>query len=130
MLLEHKYYDIVASEQESPLKATYTIHLRPDCAVYAGHFPGNPVCPGVCNMETIRECAMMLTGRQLHFSEIKQCRLTAVATPVACPTLTVSLTLTPASEDFSIQAAISNQTQTYMQLKGTLVADALQHLQQ
>lgn len=123
MLLEHQYYEVVGSEQESSLSAAYTIRLLPDCSVYAGHFPGNPVCPGVCNIETIRECAMILTGQQLHFTDIKLCRLKAIATPTASPVLTVRLKATPIDGGFTIEASIDNPTQVFMQLKGTLMAD-------
>ena len=124
MLLEHQYYEVVGSEQESSLSAAYTIRLLPDCPVYAGHFPGNPVCPGVCNIETIRECAMKLTGQQLRFTDIKLCRLKAIATPTASPILTVRLNATPIEGGFTIEACIDDPAQVYMQLKGTLMADS------
>jgi 3-hydroxyacyl-[acyl-carrier-protein] dehydratase len=34
---------------------SFTIELNPDHDVYAGHFPGSPVVPGVCQIQVIRE---------------------------------------------------------------------------
>ena len=62
MLLENSYYKIIGRSGEG-LDAVFRVALLPDCEVYKGHFPGNPVSPGVCNIETIKECAMLLTGR-------------------------------------------------------------------
>ena len=104
------------------MTAQYTIAILPDCNVYDGHFPGDPVCPGVCNIETIKECAMMLLGKELRIKTIKQCRLTAIATPTVCPEVTIDLTATPAddNESYTIVASIADDKQSYMNFKGTL----------
>ena len=116
MFLKDKFYK-VTKEDVSGTSATYTLAILPDCSVYDGHFPGNPVCPGVCNMQTILECAMMLTGKDLHYNTIKQCRLTAIATPEVCPEVTVSVSV---DESYTILAEIKDSKQTYMTLKGTV----------
>lgn len=128
MLLENKYYqvtDMQTDTQADGSTAIYHISLLPDCDVYRGHFPGKPVCPGVCNMETIKECAMHVTGKKLFISSIKQCRLTAVATPESCPSLEVRLKVVPTENGYTIMATISS-TQTgvhkvYMEYKGEMI---------
>lgn len=122
MLLENKYYHLIRVEDsESPLTKTYHLALNLDCDVYRGHFPGNPVCPGVCNIETIKECAMMLTGKKLLISTIKQCRLTAVATPSICPEISVKITATEVQQGYMILATIADAHQTYMEYKGDMI---------
>jgi 3-hydroxyacyl-[acyl-carrier-protein] dehydratase len=49
--------------------------------VYAGHFPGTPITPGVLTMQMIRECTSLKTGRNLRFTSIKNCRLAAMVRP-------------------------------------------------
>ena len=73
MLLENKYYKVLRARVEGEGKAVYHVAILPECNVYEGHFPGNPVCPGVCNIQTIKECASLLTGKELRISSIKQC---------------------------------------------------------
>ncbi|MBQ9640340.1 MAG: beta-hydroxyacyl-ACP dehydratase [Bacteroidaceae bacterium] len=125
MLLKDKYYELLAQHPTGPLSATFRLKLKPDCTVYEGHFPGNPVCPGVCNMEAIRECCSMLTGQPLHIASIKQCRLTAVATPQLCPELDVSVQAQPLDEGYSVTAKITAGETTYMDFRGTLNAQPL-----
>ena len=67
MLLENKYYRIEKVEADH-LEGVFHLRLLPDCDVYRGHFPGSPVCPGVCHIETIKECAMYLVGKRLSFT--------------------------------------------------------------
>jgi 3-hydroxyacyl-[acyl-carrier-protein] dehydratase len=120
MLLENKFYKVLSEERGEGLSAKYHVAILPECNVYDGHFPGDPVCPGVCNIETIKECAILLCGEQLRYSTIKQCRLTALATPTVCPEVDVQVTLTPAGDSYSVQATIADAKQTYMILKGQL----------
>ncbi len=122
MLLENKFYKVLSEARhvEEELGATYSVAILPGCNVYDGHFPGEPVCPGVCNMETIKECAMLLTGETLRYSFIKQCRLTALATPTVCPEVDVNVTLVENEEGYAVQATIADEKQTYMILKGQL----------
>ena len=70
MLLENKFYKVLRAHKENEQKAVYHVAILPDCNVYQGHFPGNPVCPGVCNIQTIKECASLLVGKELRIMSI------------------------------------------------------------
>ena len=118
MLLENKFYRVLSEERGEGLSAKYRVAILPECNVYDGHFPGDPVCPGVCNIETIKECAILLCGEQLRYSTIKQCRLTALATPTVCPEVDVQVNLSPSGEGYTLRATIADDRQTYMILKG------------
>jgi len=120
MLLENKFYRVLSEERGEGLSAKYRVAILPECNVYDGHFPGDPVCPGVCNIETIKECAILLCGEQLRYSTIKQCRLTALATPTVCPEVDVQVNLSLSGEGYALQATIADDRQTYMILKGQL----------
>ena len=120
MLLENKFYRVLSEERGEGLSAKYRVAILPECNVYDGHFPGDPVCPGVCNIETIKECAILLCGEQLRYSTIKQCRLTALATPTVCPEVDVQVNLSTSGEGYALQATIADDRQTYMILKGQL----------
>ncbi len=119
MHLENNYYKLICM-QSNGLSGVFHIALCPDCDVYRGHFPGNPVSPGVCNIQTIKECAEKLTGQQLQISSIRRCRLTAVATPATCPELDVKINLTPTEIGYNITSTVSDTEHTYMELKGEM----------
>ena len=101
--------------------AVFHVALLPDCAVYRGHFPGHPVCPGVCQVETARQCAGRLAGHPLLIRRIASCRFLTVATPEACPELDLAVTLQPAGEGtWTVTARLSDSGHTYMELKGEM----------
>lgn len=120
MLLENRFYRLMASGQDG-MSGTYKVAILEDCDVYEGHFPGDPVCPGVCNIETIKECAIRLLGRDVRIRTIKQCRLTAVATPTVCPEVTITVCATPVADNaFNVVASVKDDNRIYMEFKGTL----------
>ena len=128
MLLKDKFYSITnqtdTKHEGSAHTAAFRVAILPDCNVYDGHFPGNPVCPGVCNIETIKECTMVLLDQPLRISSIKQCRLTAIATPTVCPEVTITVNASDnGSGTYTIQASIADEKQTYMLYKGEMKAE-------
>ncbi|MCR5360592.1 MAG: beta-hydroxyacyl-ACP dehydratase [Bacteroidales bacterium] len=122
MLLKDKFFQVLHEEKVSSNEAVYLCELKADCDVYAGHFPGKPVSPGVCNIEMIRECAEMLVGQDLLIDTIKQCRLTAVASPAVCPKVDVKVTVArvEGTENYNIVASIADASTSYMEMKATL----------
>lgn len=122
MLLKDKFFEILHEEKINANEAVYLCGLKADCDVYQGHFPGKPVSPGVCNIEMIRECAELLTGENLLIQTIKQCRLTAVASPSVCPKVDVKISVArvEGTETYNVVGSISDAETSYMELKGTL----------
>jgi 3-hydroxyacyl-[acyl-carrier-protein] dehydratase len=61
MLLD-TFYTITHLESVAPQHYRIAVTLDPEHPVYAGHFPGNPVVPGVCSLQMIVECAGKALG--------------------------------------------------------------------
>lgn len=122
MLLENNYYKINSvDKREECLNAIFHLSILPDCVVYDGHFPGNPVCPGVCNIEMIRECAALLCGHDLRIRTIKQCRLVSVASPLICPEVDITINVSILDKNrFMVVANISDAERTYLDYKGEM----------
>lgn len=120
MLLKDKFYKVLSENRTDQQHAVFHCQLLADCDVYRGHFPHKPVSPGVCNIGMIKECVMMLTGQQLVISGIKQCRLTAIASPEICPEVDVTVAVTPVAEGYSVVANISDAQNSYMDYKGEM----------
>lgn len=119
MKLEDNYYKLISMHSDG-MSGMFHIALCPDCDVYRGHFPGNPVCPGVCNIQTVKECAERLTGKRLHIGSIRRCRLTAVATPTTCPELDITVNLVPTECGYDVTAILTDAQHTYMEYKGEM----------
>lgn len=120
MLLKNKYYTVLSETRIDEQNAVFHCELKADCDVYRGHFPEKPVSPGVCNIEMIKECVMMLTEQNLVIKTIKQCRLTAVVTPSVCPEVDVTVQAVPTEVGYSVVARIADSERSYMEYKGEM----------
>ena len=123
--MENNYYRVLSeSVQASPsgeVTGAFRVALLPDCDVYRGHFPGRPVCPGVCQVEMARQCAGRLAGQSLLIRRVASCRFLTVATPDACPCLDMDISLQPVGEGvWTVRARLYDDSHTYMELKGEL----------
>lgn len=101
MSLIHLLYDIISADQEDVLLKMLDNH-----PVYQGHFPGNPITPGVLSLRMIRECVCRETGRPLHYAAIKNCRYVALIRPG--DTLRLQRQITENEGSVTVKATLSD----------------------
>lgn len=73
---DNKLYEITASNGTE-----FNITMMACHCVYQGHFPGNPITPGVMTLKMIRECVETITKKPLRYTSIKNCRYVALVRP-------------------------------------------------
>lgn len=98
--------EIVATKVDDKEIYELMVKLNPDCAVYQGHFPGNPVSPGVCNMRMLQQCAEQVIGLPLDIEQIDSCRFLSVITPKTHSVLTVRLSYVMEDAFYKVNAGI------------------------
>ncbi|MCQ2200918.1 MAG: hypothetical protein MJZ27_02390 [Bacteroidales bacterium] len=101
----------------------YKATINPDSHIFQGHFPGNPVVPGVMSVWLVRNCAGMMLNREFsNFHTIKEVKYVSPIKPESSP-VTVNLTLAADGEEPTVAAEISDKDGNLLvKLKGTLVA--------
>lgn len=81
MILKDQLYSI-NGKQASDGGTVFSISLNPECFIYKAHFPGNPITPGVCIVQTACELLGELAGRKLEIAEAKDIRFLNILSPV------------------------------------------------
>ena len=119
MILNNEYFKIDDCTKEGD-EMLFDVTLLPDYCAYEGHFPGNPVSPGVCNIQMLKECAEQLAGKNFFLEYISRCKLSAVITPQTTPYLCVRMLLTEKGGLYEIKAVVSGEGTTYIEFKGEL----------
>lgn len=79
MLIEGLYtvQNIEQNEQEVNAK----VKLHKEHEVFKGHFPGNPIMPGVCMIQMIKELTEKITGKTLFLSVANNVKFMAKINP-------------------------------------------------
>jgi 3-hydroxyacyl-[acyl-carrier-protein] dehydratase len=75
-MLKHKLYTIVRKENNA-----VRIRLNPESAILKGHFPGNPITPGVCQVGIVGEVAGDICGVELSLIEVKILKFIEILRP-------------------------------------------------
>ena len=122
MLIKYYYTIENVSKQENDV-VRFDISLNADCQVYEGHFPGEPVSPGVCNIQMIKECAEQVAGKSLLLNNLQQCRLTTLVTPIQHPQVEVTILLEEKGDGYKLKATVGKGEDVYLDLKAELTED-------
>ena len=65
-------FAIKSQSANAPTDATFVVSINGEHRVFNGHFPGNPVLPGVMSMLIVRRCAEQILGIKSYFASVKE----------------------------------------------------------
>ena len=73
-------YTVTRTVQEGD-RITASVHLDEHHAVFKGHFPDQPVMPGVCTLQIVQELLEEHLGRSLRLSSASNIKFMALIDP-------------------------------------------------
>ncbi|RTY93937.1 3-hydroxyacyl-ACP dehydratase [Flavobacterium sp. GT3R68] len=97
MLLQD-FYKVEQIDKTGEGKYIVTVFLNNDHAIFKGHFPDNPVTPGVCMMQIIKELTQDIIGRSLQLVSASNVKFMALINPDTNPTLRLELEISGEDE--------------------------------
>jgi len=92
MLLEN-FYKIIHIKEREDGKQEIEIELNPGHVLYQGHFPGQPVVPGVCTLQIIKESAEQIASQPLQYVQIASSKFLSAINPLKTPLLQMFIRL-------------------------------------
>ncbi len=129
-MLLNTFFDIVKitqNQQEGEAvvaSGSYAVQIKlhPDHPIFEGHFPGNPVVPGVCQIRMITEIVSEITGKEVRLQEADNIKFLSMINPNDHSELTIDCTLKK-NEDGMIRvtASISDNEQVYFKYKSIVL---------
>lgn len=105
MLIPYFYNVKEFNFTDNQLKAI--IELNPEHEVFKGHFPNNPVTPGVCMLQILKELTEQATNTNLFIKECSNVKFMALINPETNPILAITIDINPLEENFKIKASAS-----------------------
>jgi len=120
-MLLNKFFAIDKLEVSSD-KSTCSVRaiLNPEHPIFNGHFPGNPIVPGVCMLQMIKEILAKILKHELMLVKSNAIKLNNLISPVKNPVIDFEIHI---RENTSGMVQISSRiyfgNTTFCNFKGT-----------
>jgi 3-hydroxyacyl-[acyl-carrier-protein] dehydratase len=120
MMLNDTLYKIVAFTNENG-KAEADIIIDTNHKIFEGHFPGQPVLPGVCMMQIVKEIAEKAMGKSLFLQSVDTCKFLSIVDPTKTNNLKIVLDYNTAFSDaVAITAVLKSDATVFLKMKCNL----------
>jgi 3-hydroxyacyl-[acyl-carrier-protein] dehydratase len=95
----------------------YTVALNAEHFIYQAHFPGNPITPGVCIIQIVKELSEEALQRELFLKKVNNIKFLNVINPLENNEVTFSVSVSSESEEaYKISAVVSAKENQFAKL--------------
>ena len=100
------------------------IQVNVNHPVFDGHFPGNPIVPGVCQVQMVKELVERAMDHQLRLFESDNIKFLSMINPREITILEVSLHIKPINaSQVTANAVIGSGSKVFLKFKGKFEAE-------
>ncbi len=92
-MLISNLYSVIKSDKINNENIKIQIELNPKHPIFEGHFPGNPIMPGVCMMQIIKELTEDFLQKEVQLSKVSNVKFMATINPFLNPILELDLNI-------------------------------------
>ncbi|MRX39346.1 3-hydroxyacyl-ACP dehydratase [Flavobacterium sp. LC2016-23] len=93
------FYKVLSEEKTGDTRYNIRILVNASHDVFKGHFPGNPIMPGVCMIQIIKELTESITKSTLMIQTLTNVKFMALINPETNPELLLELDITTTDDD-------------------------------
>jgi len=123
-MLKNSFFKVSNVLEKTEAAVRLGITLIPEHPVYMGHFPGNPVTPGACMIQMIKELVADHLDRKVLLVESRQIKFLNLLVPDGASELELSFETEPAdASSVIVKALIADNSYTYLKFSGKFTFD-------
>lgn len=101
------FYQINSCEKTEEGKFSAHISLNPKHDIFNGHFPGNPVTPGVCMMQIVKDLSEKISEKKLFLTSASNIKFMAIINPEETPELKLDFDFTEKENELKVKNTTS-----------------------
>ena len=98
---------LVASSDIENQKVTAEFCFSGDLDLFAGHFPGNPILPGIVQIEMVKFAVEQAHGNRFWIRSIKKTKFASLIRPDI--PIRLSIEMTPSDDNLSVRATLKTE---------------------
>ena len=116
----------ILSIDETDTGFTARLCCNPEHLIYQAHFPGNPITPGACLLQTACEVLQRKLGRPLFLKSSKNVKYLNVLVPAKDKEVHFTFSnLTETETEYKSQVVIADEASVYTKMSLTFSYEAL-----
>ena len=117
-MLQGTFYTLLSLQQPAATSLLATIELNAGHDIFKGHFPGQPVVPGVCMLQIVKECLEQVLLRKVQLRQAGNIKFLTVLTPDAHQTVEVRVNFESSGNTILVpEAFISAGTTRFLRMQ-------------
>ncbi|SFN21426.1 3-hydroxyacyl-[acyl-carrier-protein] dehydratase [Algoriella xinjiangensis] len=96
-------YTVKSTDKIDDNTIKFKIELNPTHEIFEGHFPNNPIMPGVCMIQIIKELTENFESKQLFLSKVSNVKFMAIINPFINPILDIDLSISRENDEIKVK---------------------------
>ncbi len=117
-MLQETFFRYTTPQTDGNVTTT-TITLNANHQIFEGHFPGQPVVPGVCMMQMVKEVLENIIGTKTKLIKAIDMKFLAILNPQVNGTANMQINYTINEFDaINVTALIQHEASTFLKFKG------------
>jgi 3-hydroxyacyl-[acyl-carrier-protein] dehydratase len=116
-MLRYDFFDFTEVSEEGNLFKT-DIKLNTDHAIFKGHFPGQPVLPGVCMVQMVKEVVESMVNKKTRLLSAADLKFLSIIQPEEGKLIQMELKMTPDAENIKVDARLTDGAAALFKFKG------------
>jgi 3-hydroxyacyl-[acyl-carrier-protein] dehydratase len=116
-LFLNKLFTII-SEDDNKINYTAEILVNKEHQIFQGHFPNNPILPGVCMVQLISDLISNTLKKDIHFNSLKRIKFLNILNPIINNKINIEIIFIEGKEDINFDAKIFYNDIIYFKMQG------------
>lgn len=98
-MFQDSFYTLLETTTDAEGNYNCRVRFNASHFIYEVHFQGNPITPGACLIQIIKELTELITGKKLFINEIKNLKFLNINNPNEQPEVIFQLSLSLNEEE-------------------------------
>lgn len=122
-MLNPSFYHITSQQTADNGDLLFDLKLNAEHEVFKGHFPGQPVVPGVFTTQIIQELAESHTGKKFRLVKARKIKFLMMIDPRVSTEVSVKLSVKPDGDEYTADATAFFMNQPCLKINARYAAE-------
>lgn len=118
MILKNSFYTILDKTKGDEL-TSFNVSLDAGHPIFEGHFPENPITPGVVQIEIVKELIEEIISHEVELKAIGNSKFLNILNPIETPKVRADIKVTQTDSLIKVDAVIKSEEKAFFKMKAS-----------